>query len=322
MWVLVGDIGGSNIRLTACEVQGRKKVVLSHPFSCETASVRTLSEVVNVYLRRHPELFFEKGVFAVAAPTNGTHASLTNADWQANVHNLPFPSRLLNDLEAAGWGVLQKGLSKKVLWMGSSLAEELESSLLGVGTGLGLAHCFPNNALVSATEFGHVSFAPFDGLTLDLWTWWRERTGRRLTIEDVCSGRGLQNLVEFCIHKGIEQPVEWGHQEDMQVDWGERLSESAGSPFATAVWNLFFGILGAVCGDVIVGNRSQYLFLCGGVVEKNVDLFAVHQETFEKAMKDKAPMTHLVEEASVMLFTESKLQQYGCGIWYAHQQER
>ena len=38
-------------------------------------------------------------------------------------------------------------------------------------------------------------------------------------------------------------------------------------------------------------------------------------------MKDKAPMTHLVEEASVMLFTDSKLQQYGCGIWYAHQQK-
>ena len=120
MWVLVGDIGGSNIRLAACEVQSRKKVALSHPFSCETASVRTLSEVVNIYSRRHPELFFEKGVFAVAAPTNGTHASLTNADWHANVHNLPFPSRLLNDLEAAGWGVLQKGLPKKVLWMGSS----------------------------------------------------------------------------------------------------------------------------------------------------------------------------------------------------------
>ncbi len=322
MWVLVGDIGGSNIRLTACQILGRKKVQLSHSFSCETASVRTLSEVVNMYLRRHPELFFEKGVFAVAAPTNGTHASLTNADWQANVHNLPFPSRLLNDLEAAGWGVLQKDLPKKVLWMGSSLAEELESSLLGVGTGLGLAHCFPNNSLVSATEFGHVSFAPFDALTLELWTWWRERTGRRLTIEDVCSGRGLQNLVAFCAHQGIEQPSEWSLEDTDQVDWGERLSKNAESPFATAVWELFFAILGAVCGDVIVGNRSQYLFLCGGVVEKNVHLFTEHQEIFEHAMKDKAPMTHLVEEASVLLFTESKLQQYGCGIWYAHQQER
>ena len=203
--------------------------------------------------------------------------------------------------------------------MGSSLAER-QSSLLGVGTGLGLAHCFPNNSLVSATEFGHVSFAPFDELTLELWTWWREHTGRRLTIEDVCSGRGMQNLVAFCVHKGIEQPPEWSQQKDAQVDWGERLSKSADSIFASAVWKLFFGIW-VQCGDVIVGNRSQYLFLCGGVVEKNVDLFAVHQETFEQAMKNKAPMTHLVEEASVMLFTESKLQQYGCGIWYAHQQE-
>lgn len=321
MWVLVGDIGGSNIRLTACEVQGRKRVSLSHSFSCETASVRTLSEVVNIYLRQHPELFFEKGVFAVAAPTNGTHASLTNADWHANVHNLPFPSRLLNDLEAAGWGVLQKGLPKRVLWMGSSVAEGLESSLLGVGTGLGLAHCFPNNALVSATEFGHVSFAPFDETTLHLWTWWREEIGRRLTIEDVCSGRGMAHLVRFCLSQGHELPPEWASQSDANIDWGGVLSKNADTPFATAVWKLFFGILGSVCGDVIVGNRSHHLYLCGGVVEKNIHLFTTHQETFEQAMKDKAPMTHLVEEASVMLFTDSKLQQYGCGIWYAHQQK-
>ena len=273
MWVLVGDIGGSNIRLTACEIQGRKKVSLSHSFSCETASVRTLSEVVNIYLRQHPELFFEKGVFAVAAPTNGTHASLTNADWHANVHNLPFPSRLLNDLEAAGWGVLQKGLPKKVLWMGSSVAEGLESSLLGVGTGLGLAHCFPNNALVSATEFGHVSFAPFDEMTMRLWTWWHEQKGRRLTIEDVCSGRGMTNLVDFCLSQGHKLPDDWACQSDTTVDWGGVLSKNAGTPFATAVWRLFFGILGSICGDVIVGNRSHHLYLCGGVVEKNIHSF-------------------------------------------------
>ena len=205
--------------------------------------------------------------------------------------------------------------------MGSSVAEGLESSLLGVGTGLGLAHCFPNNALVSATEFGHVSFAPFDETTLRLWTWWREETGRRLTIEDVCSGRGMAHLVSFCLSQGHELPPEWASQSDANIDWGGVLSKNADSPFATAVWKLFFGILGSVCGDVIVGNRSHHLYLCGGVVEKNIHLFTTHQETFEQAMKDKAPMTHLVEEASVMLFTDSKLQQYGCGIWYAHQQQ-
>ena len=63
------------------------------------------------------------------------------------------------------------------------------------------------------------------------------------------------------------------------------------------------------------------LILGVGVIKKNIHLFTTHQETFEQAMKDKAPMTHLVEEASVMLFTDSKLQQYGCGIWYAHQQK-
>ena len=320
MWILVGDIGGSNIRLAACEVMGRNNVRLSHTYSCETASVNTLSEVVQRYLRLNPELFFEKGVFAVAAPTDGVHASLTNADWHANVHNLPFPATLLNDLEAAGWGAVQDGLPKKILWMGSCAAEDVESSLLGVGTGLGLAHCFPTKSFVSPTEFGHVSFAPFDQTTSQLWHWWHDTKHKRLTIEDVCSGRGLETLVRFFIDcKGFEIPSTW-MSEGTVVDWGETLSQNGKEPLGDAVWSLFFSILGSVCGDVIIGNRSYQLYLCGGVVEKNLGLFETHKEAFESAMKDKAPMTHLVEQASIMLFTESRIQQYGCGIWYAHQQ--
>lgn len=321
MWILVGDIGGSNIRLAACEVLGRNNVRLSHPYSCETAAVNTLAEVVHRYLRLNPELFFEKGMFAVAAPTDGVHASLTNADWNANVHNLPFSATLLNDLEAAGWGVVQEGLARKVLWMGSCAAEAVESSLLGVGTGLGLAHCFPTTSFVSPTEFGHVSFAPFDEITVQLWKWWHDTYQRRITIEDVCSGRGLETLVRFFVDcRGFEIPSTWFSDEAIG-DWGETLSQNAADSLGAAVWSLFFSILGSVCGDVIIGNRSYQLYLCGGVIEKNVDLFEVYKDVFEAAMKDKAPMAHLVEQASVMLFTESRIQQYGCGIWYAHQQK-
>ena len=215
-----------------------------------------------------------------------------------------------------------KGSAQKSLWMGSSVAEGLESSLLGVGTGLGLAHCFPNNALVSATEFGHVSFAPFDETTMRLWIWWREQTDRRLTLR-MCvfwTSHGDQSSeLLFVTGTWTTSRMDESVRHNSRLGWV--LSKNAETPFARAVWKLFFGILGSVCGDVIVGNRSHHLYLCGGVVEKNIHLFSTHQQTFEQAMKDKAPMTHLVEEATVMLFTDSKLQQYGCGIWYAHQQK-
>ena len=91
----------------------------------------------------------------------------------------------------------------------------------------------------------------------------------------------MTNLVAFCVHKGIEQPAEWSLSIRHHCRLGGGLSKKCGhSTFASAVWKLFFGILGAVCGDVIVGNRSHHLFLCGGVVEKNADLFTTHQETF------------------------------------------
>ncbi len=318
MTILVGDIGGSNIRLSACEVLGKNQVRLFESWSCATAEFQSLYDVVNMYLDLHRDVRCTGGVFAVAAPTDGQQAELTNANWTANVCRLPFQSTLINDLEAAGWGSYQRGMGKEIFHLGSSSVTEKESSLLGVGTGFGLAHCFPAQAFVSPTEFGHVSFAPFDEQTGRLWKWWQQTQQRRLTIEDVCSGRGLYNLLRF---------VEFDTEQQLRIDstdtldWGERLSKYKDQPVAQMVWRLFFSILGSVCGDVIVGNRSHQLYLCGGVLGKNVELFHQHSEAFRTAMLNKAPMTHLVEEAMVALFLESKLQQYGCGLWYANRFE-
>ena len=129
-----------------------------------------------------------------------------------------------------------------------------------------------------------------------------------------------QNLVHFVYTKGHGYQT-IGRVSQTPLLTGGGLSKNADTIFASAVWKLFLEFWVRFVEMSLSGNRSHHLYLCGGVVEKNIHLFTTHQETFEQAMKDKAPMTHLVEEASVMLFTDSKLQQYGCGIWYAHQQK-
>ncbi len=317
MKILVGDIGGSNIRLSSCSFGPDNDIQLHHSWRCSTMEFQTLFDVVQVYTHRFPTEHFEYGVFAVAAPTDGLQAQLTNANWTANVHRLPFPAVLLNDLEAAGWGTFNRNLQKHVLQHGSSSSSEVESSLLGIGTGLGLAHCYPTPRFVSPTEFGHVSFAPFNEQTIRLWLWWQGTKTERLTVEAVCSGRGFANLVHFIADEHPELlPTDWTGQSD---DWGEWLSQHPEIPFTQQVWELFFAILGSVCGDVIVGNRSSQLALCGGVVDKNVALFQTWESTFLQALYDKEPMRHIVEESSICILSESKLQQIGCGLWYANQ---
>ena len=164
-----------------------------------------------------------------------------------------------------------------------------------------------------------MSFAPFNEDTMTLWQWWHLDGNKRMTIEDVCSGRGLVNLFRFVLDQqsGPMDDVQFWTAQDM--DLGEMLSIESHRPIAQKVWTLFFSILGSVCGDVIVGNRSHHLYLCGGVLDKNIPLFLEYQETFQSAMLDKKPMSHLVQEASVTIFIESKLQQFGCGLWYAQQ---
>lgn len=294
--VIFGDIGGSNIRIAACV---ERNICMEHKVSYSTSRFATLEEMVQEYCNSYG-LEPVGGAFAVAGPTDGVVARLTNAEWTADVRTLSFPCVLLNDLQAAGCALPSlASMEPKIIQAGQAERTQALSVVLGVGTGLGMALVTADD--VFSTEFGHTSFAPVDKMTGKLHKWMLENH-RRVRNEDVLSGRAMPSLIQFCVHD-LDIDLE-----DVESKDGAWVSENPEHPVASEVLSLFFTLLGAVCGDIILSTRPKQLVLCGGVVSKlfthwhsrssyNIGYLSL----FFMALYNKAPMEKIVKASDIVL---------------------
>lgn len=318
MTLLVGDVGGTSIRMGVVnnpEISTIPMCVQQY----RTCDFDTLDDVVKTYLGE-TAMNPTGGVFAVAAPTDGRTTVLTNAEWSADISRLPFPSVLLNDLQASGWAVLSKDFSFESFVSAVSTNQSSDSSMvIGLGTGFGSALILSKDALVLPMEYGHVSFAPTSLQELRLMEQWFEQFAhRRVTVEDVLSGRGLWTLTQWVAHhQALELPEFWISEQDMI---GRILQANLDHPVSSAVWDLFASILGAVCGDLIVANRLNRIVLSGGVLQKVRPILEEQSrhQMFLAGLRNKAPMTHLVEQARIDVSTIQWMNLVGVATWYTH----
>ena len=318
MTILVGDIGGTSIRMG----------VVSSPLSCtvptmvlqfRTCDFKSLESVVEEYLKQTNQAPVA-GVFAVAAPTDGERSVLTNADWTADVFKLTFPAQLLNDLESSAWAVLSKDFTTKEFIVPQ--VETQESGLtmvVGLGTGFGSALLVPKVPLVLPMEYGHRSFAPVDLEQLGMMQqWFSKNPDSRVTVEDVLSGRGLWTLTQWSANAlNVDIPVSWIER---QIVIGRILQQNLEHEISQKVWSLFASILGAVCGDVIVSHRLDRVVLSGGVLQKVLPILQEpkHKQLFVDALFHKAPMTKLIQQAAIDVSDIEWMNLVGVATWYAH----
>ena len=318
MILLVGDIGGTSIRMGVVE-NPLESTVPTHVQQYRTRDFDTLDEVVTLYLS-DAGVNPTGGVFAVAAPTDGQTTLLTNASWSADVSRLSFPAQLLNDLQASGWAVLSSDFSFEPFVPSLSEKTSSESSMvIGLGTGFGSALILPHHALVLPMEYGHVSFAPTSSSERNLLQQWLvQSTETRVTVEDVLSGRGLWTLTQWSAqYQDVKIPEFWTSQHTMI---GKILQDEADHPIASMVWDLFASILGSVCGDLIVAHRLSRIVLSGGVLQKVLPI--LKEESRHRLLVDslrcKVPMTHLVDRSRLDVSTIEWMNLVGVATWYRH----
>ncbi len=200
--VLAGDIGGTKTLLGLYRVESGALTLVREKLYA-TREFKTLEAVARDFLAGASAI--DAACFGVPGPIIGGVSHATNVPWtmeeQALARALGVPgARLINDLEATAYGMLQLQESEiAVLQEGDPPAARAPIAVIAAGTGLGEAALVPiedGRWRSIATEGGHSDFAPRGREQIELLEY---LTGEfdHVSFERVLSGPGLVNIYKF-----------------------------------------------------------------------------------------------------------------------------
>jgi len=277
--ILAGDVGGTKTRLGLLRVGKQKDRWLALEVF-PSGHYCGLEEVLEDFLRRKA---LSKGeiasaCFGVAGPATGKTASGTNLPWVIRTTSLQRTFaierlELINDIVALSYGLSQlKRQDLDVLHAG--IPRRGNRVLIAAGTGLGQAILVWDGQkhIPSASEGGHVDFAPRDRLEMDLLEEMIDRYGH-VSYERVLSGPGLVEIYRFL--KGMKTfgaEPKWLSERLEREDPPEVISETARlkrSRLCEKALDLFCSIYGRAAGNLALqGFAMGGVYVGGGIAPK------------------------------------------------------
>ena len=305
--LLAGDVGGTKTSLGLFDESrpGTARVAYGRVASREAGS---LEAAVDEFLGAHGRPRIDAACFGVAGVVVEGRAATTNLPWQIDERELAraIPTRrvrLLNDLEAAGYGVLLLA-PDELAELQPGRPREGHRVLIAAGTGLGQALLIwqQGHHHVVASEGGHVDFAPRDERQGRLLAHLRRLHGR-VSYEDVLSGPGLVAVYRFLRQDGSTPPPEpaWLAAELAQEDAAKVISEAAlegRDPVCAAALDLFVSVYGAEAGNLALKAVAVGGVIVGGGIAPKI-LSALSDGAFIRAFRDKGRMAKLMAEIPV-----------------------
>lgn len=307
--ILVGDIGGTNTRLSIYDSGGQKQLAEAAFANREHASFEAIARS---FIEGSSAPSPKVAVLGVAGPVRSRAASITNLTWKlderALAKRLGIPNVVLaNDLVVAARGCLHAAPSsivtiteKKPSPKGNHLA------VLAAGTGLGEARLVWDGErhLALATEGGHGDFAPVTPLQIELWHFLSARFPDHVSYERILSGSGLGALYDFFASRSGREPIAVKKrlsQDDRNAAIAELGLAREHRPAALAV-DLFASIYGAEAGNMAL----RELALGGVFITGNIGRTIVppRREIFLDAFRKKGRFSALLAEVPVAVVTD------------------
>lgn len=277
MRVIAGDIGGTHTRLAFCEVDGNT-VHLLHRERYLNAGVHGLEDHLHAFLTHLPAP--EAVCLAVAGPTDGRHAQLTNLAWEIDAAHLQerfkWPhARLINDFLAVGHGIDSIDAPHLAVLQAGEPRPHAPRIVLGAGTGLGVSLCLWTGARYTPlpSEGGHIGFAPMDDEQIALLQFLRAEY-KRASVERILSGPGVVALYRFYLKQS-------GRAHDPASLLQDKLPAAAitqaalnqSEPQAAEAMHLFCRIYGQTAGDLaLLGQALGGVYIAGGIAPKILPL--------------------------------------------------
>jgi glucokinase len=258
------DIGGTHARFAIASVGADGTIALGEPETLHTKDHASFQTAWEDFRERQGGSLPPRVSLSVAGPVGGEVIRFTNNPWIIRPALMETKLgvaawTIVNDFAAVAHAVARAPDDQFVHLTGPDqpLAAAGTISVLGPGTGLGVAHLWRSgdgDYRVTATEGGHIDFAPLDSIEDAILAHFR-KSHTRVSIERVVSGPAIRDIRR--VLAAMEgKPVA---EEDDVTLW-KRGMEDRDSLAAAAV-DRFCLSLGSVAGDIALAQGGF-----GGVV--------------------------------------------------------
>lgn len=279
---MVGDIGGTNARLSLWVTDGREhEEVFKETY--QTNQYAQFEDVIQEFLRE-PTVSScppQAAALAVAGAVEDNRCPMTRISWVVDgnqlTKDLNIRVAVLNDFEAAGYGIpALKAEDIHVLNEAPAIAKA-PKVVLGPGTGLGAAQLMWDEGLqrykVWPGEGAHATFAPRGWKQTALSEYATTLHGH-CEIEEVCCGSGLSLIYEFL------RSDEVAHNPRVLKNSSPKTAAeitagalSGEDPLAREAVDMFLAILGAEAGQMALRCLARGgVYIAGGIAPRVLDI--------------------------------------------------
>jgi glucokinase len=317
MQIVAVDIGGTHARFALAEVAAGKVECLGEAVTLKTSEYASLQTAWEAFATRQSAPLPRATGIAIACPVDGEVLKLTNNPWIIRPamirEKLAVDTySIVNDFNAVGHAVAQVSHAdfKHLCGPNEALPEEGVISIIGPGTGLGVAHVRRSGATyqVTPTEGGHIDFAPLDALEDALLARLRKRY-TRVSVERIVSGPGLVEIYEALA--AIEGRAVASL--DDKALWSLGLSNE--DSLATAAVDRFCLTLGSVAGDIALAQGGSAVVIAGGLGLRIADTLA--RSGFAQRFCAKGRFAGRMAQIPVKLITHPQPGLFGAAAAFA-----
>lgn len=311
MRLIVGDVGGTHSRLAVAECQG-DRCHLQQLLIYRSAEHEGLGEILSDFAGTTEGL--DRAIVGVAGPVRGNQCKTTNLPWNLDGEALARESglqsvRLLNDLEAAAWGVDLVDEDARVVLHPGDPDPHGNQSVVAAGTGFGQAgRIWCGGYRPFASEGSHADFAPVDDIDFSLHKWLAARYGH-VSWERVVSGPGLVNLHDFLRDSGGRSVPDWLIEAMGDSDPAAAIANAAlqeRDPVCSEALDQMIRYFGAETGNHALKLKATGgVFITGGIAPKIAARFAA--AGFLEAFFDKGRMEPLLRRMPVSLIADDRV---------------
>jgi glucokinase len=316
--ILAGDIGGTKTNLGLFDVQqGKLNRVAEKRYP--SREHKGLEEIVADFVSVTGAKPTAAG-FGIAGPVVDNRVRTGNLPWVIDGATMAKQLglervRLLNDLEAAAFGISVMGPTDLETLHAGVDAPQAPRVVIAAGTGLGEAILFWDGSkhIPTATEGGHADFAPHTDQQVDLWKFIKARS-EFVSNELILSGRGFKILHEF-LNPGVRHPG----FDDSSIDPAPEITRMALSkecPVCVAALDLWVEIYGSEAGNLVVRSVARGgVYVAGGIAVKILPV--LKHGRFAAALRHKEKMTDFLAQVPihVVLDEECPLKGAAYAVW-------